>query len=70
MMPLELVQCREKCVIKKVLGRPEMVRHLADLGLCIGAEITIMNKSNGNAVAAVKDTRIALDHELLRKIMV
>ena len=70
MMPLAMMHCNEPCVVQKVLGKPDVVKHLADLGICTGAKIEIVQYICGNAVVAVRGSRIALDRSLMMKIMV
>ena len=44
--------------------------HLAELGLVVGEEVTVMNTLGGNLILQVKDSRIALDRGLANRIMV
>lgn len=69
-MPLLLAKMNEENVIKKVGGSAQMKHHLENLGFVPGSSIRIINKSNGNIIVNVKDTRIAISQELAKKIIV
>ena len=69
-MPLVLAQPGENNIIRKISGTPEVRRHLEDLGFVVGGEVVLVNTLNGNVIAKVKESRVALDGELARKIMV
>ena len=69
-MPLNYAQPGEQNIIRKISGTPDVKRHLEDLGFVVGGEVMLVNTLNGNIIAKVKDSRIALDGELARKIMV
>jgi len=56
--------------IFKITGRDEVRRHLAELGLVVGEEVTVMNRLGGNLILQVKDSRIALDRGLASRIMI
>ena len=70
MMPLTIGKCGENYTITKVGGGPETKKHLEDLGFHVGGNISIVSVINGNLIVAVKDSRIALDSELAKKIMI
>ena len=57
-------------IIAKITGKDEVRRHLAELGLVVGEEVTVMNSLGGNLILQVKDSRIALDRALCTRIMV
>lgn len=70
MMPLLLANIDEENVIKKVGGANETKRHLENLGFVPGSSVRVINKSNGNIIVNIKDTRIAISKELAKKIIV
>lgn len=70
MLPLTMAAPGEKQAIFKITGRDEVRRHLAELGLVVGEEVTVMNSLGGNLILQVKDSRIALDRGLANRIMV
>ena len=70
MEPLLVAPRGEKLIIKRVGGRDEMKKHLADLGFVPGAEITIVSDLDGNLIVNVKEARVAINKELAGKIFV
>lgn len=70
MMPLLLANIDEDNVIKKVGGSIETKHHLENLGFVPGSAIRIVNRSKGNIIVNIKDTRVAISEELAKKIIV
>ncbi len=68
MMPLLFANVDEEYVIRKVKGKPEMKKHLEDLGFTPGGTVTVVSKNGGNLIVRVKESRLALDRELAMKI--
>ena len=69
-MPLLLAQVGESHLVRRIGGTPEVKRHLEDLGLVVGAPVTIISRIGGNVIVNVKDSRLAIDERLAQKIMV
>ena len=70
MMPLMYATPGEECVIKKIGGNPEVKRHLENLGFTPGGSVTLVSALGGNVIVKVKESRIALDEDMARKVMV
>jgi len=70
MMPLVLAGIDEVNVIKKVGGKPEVKKHLENLGFVVGSTVKIISSMGGNIIVKVKESRIAISEEMARKIMV
>ena len=70
MLPLIYAQPNEVNVIRKVMGKPEVKKHLEDMGFVTGALINVVSTVNGSLIVNVKDTKVALDKELAAKIMI
>ena len=70
MMPLNLADVGEENTIKKIGGIPEVKKHLENLGFVVGGTVTIVNTLGGNVIVNVKESRVAIDQEMARKIMV
>lgn len=70
MLPLTYAQINEENVIKKVGGKPDMKKHLEDMGFVTGAIIKVVSDINGNLIVNVKDSKVALDKQLASKIMI
>ena len=45
-------------------------KHLESLGVLVNARLTVLSSVNGGVVVAIKDGRLALDHEVASKILV
>ena len=70
MMPLAMAEVGETNTIKKISGRDEVRRHLAELGFVVGEEVHLVSRLGGNLILSVKDSRIALDKTMAMRIMV
>ena len=70
MIPLCFAEPNEEVVIKKVGGNPEIKQHLADLGFVVGGTATVVAALNGNLIVKVKESRVAINDEMARRIMV
>ena len=70
MMPLTLAAPGEESIIRKVGGNPEVKKHLEDLGFTVGGAVTVVSSLNGNIIVKVKESRLAIDEDMARKIMV
>lgn len=69
-MPLTIANQDEKFLIKKILGKEEVRRFLANLGFVAGAQICIVSKICGNIIVQIKDSRVAISKEMAQKIIV
>lgn len=69
-MPLTMAKTGETNLIKKITGKDEIRRHLAELGFVIGESVTVVSEIGGNMILSVKDSRIALDKTLAIRILV
>lgn len=67
-MPLLFADLGVEYVIQRVGGKPEMKKHLEDLGFTPGGVVIVVAKNGGNLIVRVKDSRLALDRELAMKI--
>lgn len=70
MMPLSLADIGEDNTIKRIGGKPEVKKHLENLGFTVGGDVRVINTLNGNVIVKVKESRVALNDEMARKIMV
>lgn len=70
MMPLNVALPGEENIIRKIGGSPEVKQHLADLGFVVGGTVTLINVLNGNVIVNVKESRVALDADMARRIMI
>mgnify|MGYP002624220612 FL=1 len=70
MIPLIVADKDKEQIIKKIGGNEEVKRHLANLGFVVGGTITIVNSLAGNVIVKVKESRVAINEDMARKIMV
>ncbi len=70
MIPLTYADPGEENVIMKINGRPEVKKHLEDMGFVAGSIIRVVSSVNGNLIVSVKDTKVALDKDLAMRIMI
>lgn len=68
-MPLIFANTGEENIIKQVGGKPEVRKHLENLGFVVGSAVTILNAIGGNLIVRVKETRVAVSREMAQKIM-
>ena len=69
-MPLTLAAVGEENTIKRVGGKPEVRKHLENLGLVAGSSVTVVSALGGNVIVHVKDARLAISKEMAQKIMI
>lgn len=69
-MPLTMADIGEMCVITRVSGNEETKRFLGNLGFIPGTEVTVLSKMSGNVIVNIKDSRIAVNAEMARHIMI
>jgi len=70
MMPLNVALPGEENIIRKIGGSPEVKQHLADLGFVVGGTVTLLSVLGGNVIVNVKESRVALDADMARRIMI
>ena len=70
MMPLSYATPGEESVIRKIGGRPDVKKHLENLGFVAGSTVKIITALDGNIIVKVKESRIAISDEMARKIMI
>lgn len=69
-MPLSFMKTGEKNTIKRIIGQDETKRFLESLGFVVGASVTVVSEIGGNMILNIKDSRIALDKNMARRIVV
>lgn len=70
MVPISVLNDGEQGVIKRIGGKPEVKKHLENLGFIVGDTITVITEQNGNIIVKVKESRIAISKEMAMKIYV
>ena len=69
-MTLTMASIGETNNIRKVGGNEETKRFLENLGFVAGAEITVVSAIGGNVIVNIKDSRVAINQDMARHIMV
>ncbi len=69
-MPLTFADAGEEHIVRKISGKPEVKKHLENLGFVAGSEVIVMNVIGGNVIVKVKEARVAISREMAQKIMV
>ena len=69
-MTLKMYSIGEANTIRKVGGNEETKRFLENLGFVAGAEITVVSAIGGNVIVNIKDSRVAINQDMARHIMV
>ncbi len=69
-MPLTLMQVGDNAQISRISGSDDTRRFLQNLGLVSQAAVELVNKLNGNVIVNIKDSRIAINEEMARHIIV
>ncbi len=70
MMPLSYATPGEESVIRRIGGSPEVKKHLENLGFVVGGTVTVITAMNGNVIVRVKESRVAINDEMARRIMI
>ena len=70
MMPLSFAMAGEENIIKKIGGKPEVKKHLENLGFVVGGTVAVITTLGGNVIVNVKEARVAISEEMAQKIMI
>lgn len=69
-MPIVFAPQGENLRVIRVLADDKTKKHLENLGITVGAELTVLSVSGGSVIVMVKDSRLALDKGVASKILV
>lgn len=69
-MPLTMAVSGQQNTIKKIGGNEETRRFLENMGFVSGTVITVISKIGGNMIVNVKDSRVAVNQDMAKKIMI
>lgn len=69
-MPLVFAKEGEPNSIKKVTGKEETRLFLEKLGFVTGAAVTVISSIGGNLIVNIKDSRVAIDKNMAKGIMI
>jgi ferrous iron transport protein A len=69
-LPLSVADTGVELIVRKIGGSPEIKKHLEDLGFTVGGSVSVVSKLGENVIVRVKESRIAINDEMARRIMV
>lgn len=69
-MPLNLADKNKIYIIQRIVGNKDMVHRLQSLGVVVGSKISVLSEINGNYVVVIKDIKIGLAKEYVKRIIV
>ena len=69
-MPLTMLNIGETGEIKRIGGNEETRRFLNNLGVVVGAEVVVVSAIGGNVIVNIKDSRVAINEDMAKRIMV
>lgn len=69
-MPIMLAPINQEVRVVKILANDKIKKHLESLGILVNSRLVVLSTVNGGVVVAIKDGRLALDHEIASKILV
>ncbi len=70
MMPLSLAAVGEEQTVLRIGGKPEVKKHLENLGFVAGSRVKVITMLSGNVIVQVKEARVAISREMAQKILV
>ena len=70
-MPLTMAEIGKVSVINRVNGNEETRRFYSEiLVFAAGTEVTVLSEMGGNVIVSIKNSRIAVNAEMARHIMI
>ena len=69
-MPLAMLKRGDKARIMTIKGTDVVKKHLGALGFVPGVMVTVVQLSYGNMILGVHDSRIAVNDDLAKRILV
>lgn len=69
-MPLTMLNIGETGKIKRIGGDEETRRFLNNLGFVVGTEVSVVSAIGGNVIVNIKDSRVAINEDMAKRIMV
>lgn len=69
-MPLTMARKGEINLIKKIGGKEDTKRFLESLGFVSGGVVTVISEMGGNMIVNIKESRVAINKDMAKKIMI
>lgn len=65
-----MLRVGEKARVTAITGTDTVRKHLGSLGFVPGVVITVVQVANGSMILGLQDSRVAVNEDLVRRIMV
>lgn len=69
-MPVTMAVPGEVMTIERIMGNDKVRAHLHELGFVENHDVMLINKIGENVILKVKESRVALDVSMARRIMI
>ena len=69
-MPLTMLNIGETGKIKRIGGNEETRRFLNNLGFVVGTEVSVVSAIGGNVIVNIKNSRVAINEDMAKRIRV
>ena len=69
-MPLSIAPLNMAVEVKRISAEDKVKKHLQELGITAGSQITVLASDGGNVILVVKEGRLCLDKALASRILV
>lgn len=69
-MSLSMVSLGETKIIKELIGKDSVKKHLQSLGFIPGERVEILCENSGGIILLIKNTKIAINKSMANKIIV
>lgn len=69
-MALMFAPIGKEVTISSIKAEDKVKKHLTELGVCEGENVTLLSSQGGNVIVVVKEGRLCLDRVLSSKILV
>ena len=69
-MPLAMLRVGEKARVTAITGTDTVRKHLGSLGFVPGVVISVVQVASGSMILGLQDSRVAVNEDLVRRIMV
>ncbi|MBQ3747177.1 MAG: ferrous iron transport protein A [Kiritimatiellae bacterium] len=69
-MPLAMLKVGEQARVTAITGTDTVRKHLGSLGFVPGVVISVVQVANGSMILGLQDSRIAVNDDLARRIIV
>lgn len=69
-MPLSMVDAGGTYIIRKVTGHSDARGFLEGLGFVPGSEVAVVSSNAAGLIVKVRESRVAIGHDMARRVMV